>query len=176
LINKRIKVIKRIIILLLICLRVNAQEAIKPTDHFSIEGKVKLVIDITIKDILSLPSEHIDSCVIKNHLMQKKYTIMNIEGVPIKSILSKAIITADEPKQLSEYYFIFIASDNYKVVYSWNEIYNSGTGDHIFIIKKRDGQDLSSQKDAISVICTSDQATGRRYVKSLSKILIERVN
>lgn len=108
--------------------------------------------------------------------MQKKYTMTHIEAVSIKSILSKVNLATDDPKTLSEYYFVFIASDNYKVVYSWNELFNSATGEHVFIIKKRDGQDLTGLNDVISVICTSDEATGRRYVKGLKEILVERLN
>ena len=108
--------------------------------------------------------------------MQKKYTMTNIEGVPIKSILSKVSLATDDPKTLSEYYFVFIASDNYKVVYSWNELFNSATGNNIFVIQKKEGKDLTSLDDVISVICTSDEATGRRYVKGLKEILVERVN
>lgn len=168
--------IKPFIALLLVCLRVSAQEKVATTDHFSIDGKVKSSIEATIQEILSMPSEHIDSFVIKNHLMQKKYTMTNVEVVPLKNILSNAVLTSDDPKQFSQYYFVFIASDNYKVVYSWNEIFNSSTGDHMFIIKSREGNSASGHNDIIAAICTSDQATGRRYVKALKEILVGRVD
>ncbi len=174
--EKLIKMIKTFIALLLICLRVSAQEKVTTTDHFSIDGKVKSSIEVTIQEILSMPSEYIDSFVIKNHLMQKKYTMTNVEGVPLKNILSKAALASDDPKQFSQYYFVFIASDNYKVVYSWNEIFNSSTGDHMFIIKSWDSNSTSGNNDVIAAICTSDQATGRRYVKALKEILVGRVD
>ena len=162
--------------MLLLCLGVSAQEKNTPTDHIIIEGKVKSAFVITLKEIMSMPSIHLDSCVIKNHMMQKKYTLTNMEVVPLKNILSKVSIDAEDPKQLSEFYFVFVASDNYKVVYSWNEIFNSSTGDHIFVIKRNNGNDATNQNDAISVLCNSDNATGRRYVKGLQKIIIGRAN
>jgi hypothetical protein len=165
---------KLILVLLLFCLRAGAQEKMTPTDHFLIDGKVRSEVNITLAEIMAMPAVHIDSCVIKNHLMQKRYTLRNIEGVPLKNILAKVAIASDDPKQLSEYYFVFIASDNYKVVFSWNELYNSSTGDNVYIVKSRDGQDL--ENDAISTICISDQAIGRRFVKALKEIRVERVN
>jgi hypothetical protein len=43
-----------------------------------------------------------------------------VKGVLLKDILIKVEIDAETPKVLSEYYFVCIASDNYKVVFSWN--------------------------------------------------------
>ena len=167
---------KPFVALLFICLRLSAQEKLETTNRFAIDGKVKSSIEITLQDLQSMPSEHIDSFVVKNHMMQKKYTMVNIEGVRLKNILMKAALNTEDPKQFSQYYFVLIASDNYKVVYSWNELFNSPTGDHVFIVKAVDGKNASGQNDAIASICTSDQATGRRYVKAVKEILVERVN
>ena len=104
-----------LVALLFFCLRVSAQEKIAPTNHIMIEGNVKASVDIKLEEIMQMSSKHIDSCVIKNHLLQKRHTLMNIEGVPLKTILNKVQIAADNPKQLSEFYFVFVAlvSENF---------------------------------------------------------------
>ena len=93
----------------------------------------------------------------------------------MKDILDKAEIDAPTPKLLSEYYVVCIASDNYKVVFSWNEIFNSKNGENIYILTEQDGKVASGSDDKIALISTNDIATGRRYVKWLKKITVERV-
>ena len=93
----------------------------------------------------------------------------------LKDILDRVEIDAETPKLLSEYYLICIASDNYKVVFSWNEIFNSSTGRSVYIITSQDGKPASALDNRIALVSPKDQMTGRRYVKGLSKILIERV-
>ncbi|MGZ8518349.1 MAG: hypothetical protein ACXWWD_13410 [Chitinophagaceae bacterium] len=76
---------------------------------------------------------------------------------------------------MSEFYITCIASDNYKVVFSWNEIFNSDTGDQLLIITEGNGQKGDEMADSIALLSPSDRATGRRYVKGLQKIVIEQV-
>jgi hypothetical protein len=75
---------------------------------------------------------------------------------------------------LSECYFVFIASDGYKVVYSWNEIFNTKNGQGIYVIVERDGKKIDQIEDRISVFSKADLMTGRRYVKGLSRIIVKR--
>jgi len=76
---------------------------------------------------------------------------------------------------LSEYYFVCIASDNYKVVFSWNEIFNTDTGKSVYIITSQDGKPAAETDTRIALISPKDQMTGRRYVKGLQRIVVERV-
>ena len=92
----------------------------------------------------------------------------------MKDILNKVEIDSETPKLLSEYYFVCIASDNYKVVFSWNEIFNSATGKSVYIITSQDGKPASQLDNRIALISPKDQITGRRYVKGLQKIVIRR--
>jgi len=76
---------------------------------------------------------------------------------------------------LSEFYFIFVGSDGYKVVYYLNEIFNADVGKAVLIVMEHDGKTIDISDGSILTICKSDLATGRRHVKYLSKILIKRV-
>ena len=102
-----------------------AQKTIPTTENFSIEGKVKKEMTVSLADLSSYKSYSIDSIVITNHLGERRSTLKNVKGVLLKDILDKVEIDAETPKVLSEYYFVCIASDNYKVVFSWNEIFNN---------------------------------------------------
>jgi hypothetical protein len=68
-----------------------------------------------------------------------------------------------------------VASDNYKVVFSWNELFNTRTGETVYVLTEVDGKPASSTNDRITLVSASDMATGRRFVKGLDKIIVERV-
>ena len=168
---------KHVLILLFICagLVVVAQKPIPTTENFSIEGKVKKEMTVSLADLSSYKSYSIDSIVITNHLGERKSTLKNVKGILLKDILSKVEIDAEAPKVLSEYYFVCIASDNYKAVFSWNEIFNSATGKSVYILTGHDGKPASALDNRIALVSPKDEMTGRRYVKGLQKIVVERV-
>jgi len=145
------------------------------TESFTIDGKVKRTMTVSLSDLSSYGSHLIDSIVIKNHLGERKSTLKNVKGVLLKDILSKVEIDAEAPKVLSEYYFVCIASDNYKVVFSWNEIFNNATGNSVYILTGHDGKPASALDNRVALVSPKDEMTGRRYVKGLQKIVIERV-
>jgi len=153
----------------------SAQEKIETTDQFSIEGKVKKQPSFSIKDLNAFTFHTINSVIIYNHLMEPRKTIKNIKGVLLKDILDKATIDISSPKLLSEFYITCIASDNYKVVFSWNELYYSAVGEQVMIITESNGQTGNQMADRIALLSASDRATGRRYIKGLQKIVIGQV-
>ena len=152
-----------------------AQEKIPTTENFTIEGKVKKVITISLADLSSYKTYLLDSIVITNHLGERRSTLKKVKAVLLKEILDKVEFDSESPKLLGEYYLVCVASDNYKAVFSWNEIFNSATGNSVYIITEQDGKPASSLDNRIALLSTKDQMTGRRYVKGLQKILIERV-
>ena len=88
------------------------KENIPTTENFSIEGKVKKSLTVSLADLTSYKSYSIDSIVITNHLGETRSSLRNVKGVLVKDILNKVEIDAETPKVLSEYYFVCIASDN----------------------------------------------------------------
>ena len=161
-----------LIALLFLAFTAKAQES----KQFIIEGKVKTPLTITLDNLSAYKTVRLDSMTIFNHLLQRKSSIKNIKGVLLKDILAKVEIDAASPKTLSEYYLVFTATDNYKVVYSWNEIFNSPTGNQILVLQDYDADPAKAEKGNIAIITPSDFATGRRFVKGLSKISILQVN
>jgi hypothetical protein len=168
-------------ILLLTCIfifgvTIYAQENIKVTETLYIEGKVKNPGKITLSEIEKLEEEKIKDVVIYNHKGEIKDTLFNMEGVPIKSILSKFEFAYENPKELNEFYFVFKASDGYKVVFSWNEIYNTEMGNSFYIITELKNQKLSSIKQRMMFLSPKDLKSGRRYIKGLERIEVRKLD
>ncbi len=150
------------------------KESVKPTTSFTIWGDVKSPATITIADLKKWTAVNVGDVVITNHLGEKKSEAKGLKGVLIRDVLKSVEINAESPKVLSEYYFVCKANDNYTVVYSWNEIFNTATGDTAYIITEKNGKDASSMDDSILMISPKDRMTGRRHVKALSTIEVKR--
>lgn len=153
----------------------HAQHEVKPTDYFNVEGKVKNIVRFKLEDASSYNSIFKDSIVVYNHLVVRKSVLKNVKGVLLKDIIAKASFDISDPKPLSEYYIACIASDGYKVVFSWNEIFNTAIGKQLMVITEADGVTASASSQRIAIISPSDIATGRRYVHGLQKVIIERI-
>lgn len=150
-------------------------EKIPTTENFTVEGKVKKSMTFALADLSTYKTYGIDSIVITNHLGERKNILKKVKGVLLKDILDKIEIDTESPKVLSEYYFVCIASDNYKVVFSWNELFNNDAGKSVYIITSQDGEWAYRLDNRIALISPNDQMTGRRYVKGLQKIIVERI-
>lgn len=153
----------------------NAQTKLNPTDQFSVEGKVQHPVIFTIAALDTFKTKSIPDIVITNHLGVVKNNLTKLKGVSLKDILSTVVLDADTPKILSEFYFVFVATDNYKIVFSWNEIFNTETGNNIYIITEEGGKKIREMNTRIPMICTSDFKTGRRDLKNLQKVIVARV-
>ncbi len=161
---------------LLLSVQLSAQKNINFTEQFTIEGLVEREAVITFDSLMAYPSEYIDSVVITNHLGERKSVLHDLKVVPLLHFLKNIQIKVESPKQLSEFYFVFEAGDGYKVVFSWNELFNSTKGQEFYAIVGQDETNLGDLPDRIAVITPTDFMTGRRYVKSLSKIRVMRAN
>lgn len=161
------------LLLLILCFWGQTQNL--STDRFVISGEVKTEKIVTIDSLQAFTEKEIDDVVITNHLGEKKGEAKSLKGILIKDVLSTIAFNAESPKVLSEFYITFIASDGYKIVYSWNELFNSPTGDHVFILTAKEGKPAQEMNERILIISPTDYKTGRRYLKGLQKIIVGRV-
>lgn len=150
------------------------QTNLKPTDSFTITGAVKQETKFSLKDYASYKQSTLDSFVVYNHLMERKRTVNHITGISLKEVLSKVGLNVSNPKLYSEFYFTCIASDGYKVVFSWNELFNTPVGEEVLIVTASDGTTADKREDRIAIVSPADKATGRRYLKNLETIRVER--
>ena len=162
---------------LLISVQTNfAQRKVEPTNQFAISGKVKAELKFTLADLESYETKAIPDIVVTNNSGEVKSTAKGMKGILLKTILDKLEFPIEKPKELNEFYFTFIASDGYKAVFSWNEIFNTETGNNIYIVTEKDGKKLKEMEERILIVTTTDFKTGRRHIKGLEKIIVSRVD
>lgn len=154
---------------------VNAQRTIRPTDSLQVTGKIKNPTIFTLANLDTFPKTAIKDQIIYSHNGEVKDTLTGMSGITLKNLLASIKYIYDKPKFLNEFYFVFIASDGYRVVFSWNEIYNTETGNNFFIVTEMEGKKLKDLVQRILFISTADLKTGRRYIKGLEKIEVRQL-
>ncbi len=146
------------------------------TNSFTVSGKVKTEKVFSISDLEKIPLVSIGDLSISNHKGEIKGTAKAMKGVRLIDVLKEVTLDTDNPKLMSEYYFIATAADGYKVVFSWNELFNTPVGETVYIVLEKDGKKLAGTEDSILTVSTQDVRTGRRYIKNLSSIIVGRAN
>ena len=153
-----------------------AQAKIDTTHTVVVTGVIRREISLDVAGLNRYPVVEAGDIPILNHLGVVKKTLTRVKGVRVREALQGLEFPTENPKDLSEFYFVFTATDGYRVVFSWNEIFNSKAGEGIFFILERDGKTAAELDDSIAVISTSDVNTGRRYVKGLKTISVRRAD
>jgi hypothetical protein len=68
-----------------------------------------------------------------------------------------------------------VKTAGHKVVFSWQEIYNSPLGEGMLVYFAKDGVPLGAEEGRIALASLKDTNTGPRHVKWLRKLDIKKV-
>jgi hypothetical protein len=167
---------KKLLLLLSFCTSVAfSQEAIKQTSQFSIAGKVKKGSVITMDSLKQYTIQTIGDIKITDHAGGFKHQDDKLKGILMKDVLSHTQFDVTSPKLLSTLYFVFVGADGYKVVYSWNELYNTEVGNHVYILMEKNSVKAADMKESLQMTSMMDMKTGRRYLHNLDKIVVGMV-
>ncbi len=164
-----------ILLISLVGFSAKGQRKMQPTDWLTVTGKVKSEQKITLKSLDTFPKHKVKDLILYNHKGEIKDTVQNLKGVLLKEVLAKVEYVYEKPKNLNEFYFVCTASDGYKVVFSWNEIYNTEVGDNLYFITEMKGKSIKDSEQRILLIATTDLKAGRRYIKGLERIEVKQV-
>ena len=157
------------------CIHLYAQHDVPVTAGFEVVGVVKKELKFGISDIGRLKQDTIGDVVIKNHKGEQKNIAKQLKGVLLRTIIDSAGIMADKPKDYNELVIVLIASDGYRNVYSWNELFNTDIGNHVYIITEMDGKTIDQMTGRILVLSLSDLSSGRRHLKGLARIEVKKI-
>lgn len=164
-----------ILALIVACGSANAQhKEVTPTEEFTIEGAVENEQHLTIKDLLQFRQDTLKNIVFRDKVGKAKGAGRNMQGVLLRTLLDSAHVAAKDHKVLNELCILLTASDGYKNVYSWNEIFNTSVGDSVYIITQIENKPIQDMEDRILVMSLADKTSGRRHLKALEEIAIKR--
>jgi hypothetical protein len=151
-----------------------AQNDIRPSDLFTISGEVKNPVTVRIADLRKWKEIPIPDVTLRDPLQGNLGEIKGLRGILLTEILQVVDLKVENISVLSEFYFVCKATDGYAVVYSWNELFNSPTGNTTYLITEKEGKRPAEMNDAILMLSAGDRETGRRYLKRLTAIEVKR--
>ena len=152
-----------------------SQRTVPQSDSLRIFGQVMNPTTFSLADLDTFPTSVIKDQIMFNQNGEVKDTLTGMIGIPLKALLSSIQYRYDKPRELNEFYFIFTATDSYRVVFSWNEIYNTEAVNHFFIVTELEGKKIGAMEQRILFISSTDLKIGRRFIKGLSKIEVQRL-
>jgi hypothetical protein len=147
---------------------------IPPTGRFTVSGIVKHEIKFRTDNLSGYTQDSLGDVIMRNKKGEQKGIAKHLKGILLKTILDSAAIIVGKPKEYGELVITLTASDGYQNVYSWNELFNTEIGNHVYIITEMDGKSISEMPDRILVLSLSDFNSGSRHLKALSKIEIKK--
>lgn len=144
------------------------------TNKVAVKGLVEHPFEITLSNIKAFKPETQKNLKIIGSTGDVKKTFNSFKGVSLKHILDSAKITMPNHKERGKYYIAVKASDGYTTLYSWNDIFNNPTGDHVFLVFEVNGKPIEEDGKFV-MVCSNDKITGARHVKWVQEIEVGKL-
>ena len=96
-------------------------------------------------------------------------------GVLMTRLLDKAGLRSERKDDWRRLYVVATASDGYKAVFSWGELFNSRIGRGLLVVYERAGRPIDDSEGRISLLSTEDDRMGPRHVRWLKRIDVRRI-
>lgn len=145
------------------------------TEKITISGAVEHKLQLDVAALRQLPQQRFGETAVVCQSGAERGRLENYQGVLLRDILDKAKILAPGHDDVKKLAIIASASDGYKAVFSWNEIFNSPLGDGVLVFFEKNGQLLGEDEGRIAMVSAKDSRTGPRHVKWLQDIEVRRI-
>ena len=156
--------IKNILLSIFILLSAQFSFAQNHTDTLFVTGKVKNEKAIPLSNFTKYKSVELGDINTSCSPKQKEEA-KQVKAVLVKDLLDSVEFAYESRKE---------AADGYTIVYSFNEIYNTETGNHLYVVTEMNGKPISELENRILLLTTSDIKSGSRNIKWLKRIVVCR--
>ena len=68
--------------------------------------------------------------------------------------------------------FDAVATDGYRAVFSWGDLFNSDAAEQILIITAQDGRPLDAYEGPLALRALADRRPGPRHVRNLCAVIV----
>jgi len=145
------------------------------TERISVSGLVENSLKLRVEDLRKFPPQQVSEIPVVCQTGAELGKMENLKGVLLRDILEKASVVSQSHNDVKKMAVIATASDGYKVVFSWTEIFNSPIGDGVIVFFEKNGLPLADDEGRIALISARDIRTGPRHVKWLTGIEIRKI-
>jgi hypothetical protein len=102
-------------------------------------------------------------------------TARRYTGCLLRDVLERAKPVEKNRFDLRKSIVIVTASDGYRAVFSWAELYLSPIGDGALVVYERDGAPLADAEGPLALVSLKDTRPGPRHVKWLRSVELRAV-
>lgn len=92
-------------------------------------------------------------------------------GVLLRDVLAR-LVPADSNRAARTLVFEAVASDGYRAVFTWGEVFNSAAGEQVLVISAQDGRPLGAEQGPLALRALADLRPGPRHVRNLCGLTV----
>lgn len=145
------------------------------THSVSVGGVVAKPLTLTVADLKKMPAAEIGAMPIVCQSGATMEEVKQYKGAKLKDVLDRAEIVSRDHNDTKKMVIVATASDGYKAVFSWQELYNSPIGDEVVVFFEKNGRPLDDDEGQIALISAKDLRAGPRHVKWLQSLEVIRL-
>lgn len=145
------------------------------TESIAVTGAVEHQLKLGVDDLRKFPPTKGGDIAVVCQSGANRGNLENLKGVLLRDILEKAVVVSHSHNDVKKMAIIAIASDGYKVVFSWSEVFNSPIGEGVMVFFEKDGKALGDDEGRIAMVSSKDIRTGPRHVKWLQSIEVRKI-
>jgi hypothetical protein len=135
-----------------------------------IVGRVKRPLVVHAKELRGMASEELKDLPVYCGTGDPKGSIGSCRGVLLENVIAMAEVIKEEHDDTKKMFIVVSAADGYKVVFSWQEIFNTPIGGGVMILIEKNGRSLCEKEGDLELVSAEDYYTGSRYVRMLRRI------
>lgn len=146
------------------------------TQTLTLGGRDKTGVTLTPESLKAYPVQNVPDIALKNRKGETQRVLKGYNGVKLIDLLDKAALISTDPNDFKKTIIVATASDGYKAVFSWNELYNTAVGDGVLVLYAMDGKPLADDEGRLVLISSKDLGSGPRHVRWLKDIQVRKID
>ena len=153
----------------LLALSFQAIAADPVSEQVLVGGAVKNPLTLKVDDLKAFPAEQIVSVTVTRRVADKEIS-STVRGVKLTAVLDRAGLASADHNDWKYSTVTAVATDGYRAVFSWPELFNTDVGGGALLVFERDGQPLAEREGRIALVSARDQRSGPRSVRWLARL------
>jgi len=100
---------------------------------------------------------------------------MEYAGVLLRDVIADAPGYQNAGRSQRSLVFQAVATDGYRAVFSWGELFNSDATEQVLVVQSQGGQLLGTAEGPLALRALGDLKPGPRHVRNLCAIIVHRL-
>ncbi|ABM95163.1 MULTISPECIES: hypothetical protein [Methylibium] len=128
--------------------------------------------DLKRSDLESLPPRQVSLRRAVEREGARDEQILSYGGWLLRDVLTLAGFDEAGRRDTRTWVVEATATDGYRAVFSWGELYNSALGEQVYVIGSQDGRALDVTAGPLALRSLADQRPGPRHVRNLCALAV----